>query len=180
VTELVNGSVPPPDGVDETLKKWIQQDNGAHAMMLTQLRREILGLNKRGSWTPSITFDVPGNLTLSVTGAWGEYRRAARYMELWGTWLGRPTFTTASGNLRITGLPIAISGVDTNFVAYGDSAWTGITKAGYTQIVVRAVAGRTYLDTFCNGSGQAAANVTTADLVSGAAFFMGFHVVYRF
>jgi hypothetical protein len=115
-----------------------------------------------GTWTPVITFDTPGNLSVTYStqsGTWariGNQFKATCALSTSGLTLG-----TASGNLRVSGLPVAPTDTSKESVV-----WSGITKANYTQVNASTVIGQTYLLFNISGSGQSVDVVDTAD-VSG-------------
>lgn len=176
----VDRNVPAPEGIDDKVSDWIKDQSGGDAINSAELRRYLLNVSRIGSWTPSITFTTPGNLVLSGVLAFGEYCREGRYMNLTGLFVGGMTFTTASGNLQITGIPRAIANVSNLYQPVGACEWSGITKANYTQIVVVGSAAGTVLNCQASGSGQALSTVTAADIPSGGTLRLGFSIRYRF
>lgn len=90
------------------------------------------------SWTPVLTCVTPGNLTVAYTSQLGIYSRMGRQCTIdffvqTSTW----THTTASGAIYISGFPIGILGQS----HYGTCAFSGFTKASYTQVVPYATNG---------------------------------------
>jgi hypothetical protein len=74
-------------------------------------RAGITGVEK-GTWTPTVTFTTPGNLSVSYAGQTGTYTRIGDLVYIACRLSFTPTHTTASGNVRINGLPyIALSTV---------------------------------------------------------------------
>lgn len=87
---------------------------------------------EEGSWTPAITYTTPGDLSVAYTTQIGRYVKIGRLVFLKGVITFTPTFTTASGELRITGLPFThISGFSdttgscelTDFVLDATTKW---------------------------------------------------------
>lgn len=126
-----------------------------------------VGANAEGSCTLAITFDTPGNLSAVYDIQVGRYRKDGNkvYVQFM---LRTSTFThtTASGNLRITGMPYTSRNVS-NLRAHGALAWQGITKANYTNIVLTLPENVTYMNLYASGSGVGLNNVTAADMPTG-------------
>ena len=76
------------------------------------------------------------------------------------------THTTAAGDLQVTGLPY-LANADTGFTRDGTLVWSGITKAGYTQISCAMSAGTSTILFSASGSGVAVDNVDAADVPTG-------------
>lgn len=68
-----------------------------------------LPLAASSTWTPSITSVTPGDLVLSAVTATGTYDRSILasgcMLHISWSWTGVVTYTTATGNLKVTGLP---------------------------------------------------------------------------
>lgn len=58
------------------------------------------------SWTPTITFVTPGNLSVVYGTQTGTYTRVGNLVFITFDLTFTPTYTTASGNIRIGGFPI--------------------------------------------------------------------------
>jgi hypothetical protein len=120
---------------------------------------------EEGTWTPALTFAVPGNLSITYTSAVGAYTKIGRMVTLrFQIVTSAFTHTTASGNATITGIPFASAA---GFDSVG-AAWVGgITKASYTQFVLSAAAATSTLIMRASGSGQVSSSVTAADMPTG-------------
>lgn len=61
---------------------------------------------EEGDWTPGLTFDTPGNLNVVFSSQVGKYTKIGRLVLL-EFFMATSTFThtTASGSLRVTGVP---------------------------------------------------------------------------
>lgn len=59
-----------------------------------------------GEWTPTIGFVTPGDLSNSYASQEGRWWKIGNLMFISGFVSTTPTFTTASGNLLIEGLPV--------------------------------------------------------------------------
>ena len=60
------------------------------------------------SWTPVFTFGTPGDLSVSYATQTGIYTRIGSIVFYKFSLVCTPTFTTSSGNLKITGLPVTV------------------------------------------------------------------------
>jgi hypothetical protein len=130
---------------------------------------------EEGSWTPTITFAVPGDLSVTYAAQRGWYRKIGGLVSIgFAVATSAFTHTTASGNLQIGGLPFAANTID----AYGPCAFQGITKANYTQFSPQAQTAQTYLVVTASGSGQALVNVTASDTPSGGTLIIASTTMY--
>ena len=127
---------------------------------------------EEGTWTPVITFDTPGNLSITYGTQGGYYTKIGRLVTL-HVRLATSAFThtTASGNFIITGLPFSL-GVD---LAYGNLAnFRGITlTGGYTQMGFVHISGTTLNIVQC-GSGAAPLFINTTHVPTGGTVELGF------
>lgn len=133
----------------------------------------------RAAFTPSLTFATPGNLSVAYSTRVGRVVREGHQITI-AVQIQTSTFThtTASGALRITGLPFTVkntSGADW----IGQLIWSGITKATYTSIGARAQANGTIVDFVASGSGVGAAAVTAADTPTGGTILLELTIVYE-
>ena len=121
----------------------------------------------RGNWTPSFTFGVPGDLSVSYTTQAGRFHRFGPFVYCNFTiYTSTFTHTTASGTALITGLPVTC--VDDSLSPYlGTLRFRGITKAGFTQFIVAAEPNTNSLDIQASGSGLADSFVIAADMPTG-------------
>lgn len=118
------------------------------------------------SWTPTLTFQTPGDLSVTYSLQAGTYIKIGRLVIAWFTLATSAfTYTTASGIFRVGGLPFAISNSHEMHMPLG--AFAGITKANYTQFECRMTNGTSYLDILASGSGQVLATVSITDAASG-------------
>jgi hypothetical protein len=160
-------SLPPaPELRSPRLKDW-----------LNQVRNTLIG--EAGTWTPAVTFTTPGDLAITLSIAIGDYTRYGdRVIAGFRCNSSAFTFTTASGNLNITGLPFTASS-DANFVWTGSCTWGGITKAGYTNVVCEVLPATKVGLLTASGSGNAPAIITAADTPSGGTLRLRGVFIYR-
>jgi len=126
-----------------------------------------------GTWTPVISFDTPGTLSITYSAQWGEWYLAGNMLTAAFN-VSTSVFTvgTASGNFLISGLPYAAKSVTSGAWAGSLSILTGITKANYTQFQPRIVQGTQILRVSASGSGQTGGNTAVADF-SGTQVYQG-------
>lgn len=116
------------------------------------------------AFTPTFTFDTPGDLTVSYAVQVGAYDRLNGAIFFTYTIRMTPTFTTASGTARFSGLPFTVSG-NYRWVATISEATT--FPAGTTSLVAAPVSGQTYMNIQAYGSATALTPLTTAHITSG-------------
>ena len=132
--------------------------------------------SQQGTWTPVLTFATPGDLAVVYSVQVGAYARAGNAFFI-DAEIETSTFThtTASGVLRVTGLPFTAASTGAFRCAL---QWGGITKAGYTDIVGVVGAGFTSLTFQASGSGVAPSNVTAANMPTGGSVVLRFSGLY--
>lgn len=116
------------------------------------------------AWTPVLTFVTPGDLAVAYSSQFGRYWQLSSNLLLvqFNIVTSAFTFTTASGNLKITGLPFTTQNTG-GLVPRGGLTFGGITKAGYTQFASGIGVNTNFFIINCSGSAQAPAIVTAAD-----------------
>lgn len=127
---------------------------------------------EEGSWAPVLTFATPGDLSVpGYTRQVGRYERIGRTvkcrMNLYLS--GNMTYTTASGNLRVTGLPFPTENTAT--VANGNAVAMaqGVYGAGLTMLGVSLNPNVSYLEfSLSNISTGALTTATTTHAPSGS------------
>ena len=123
---------------------------------------------EEGTWTPVLTFATPGDLDVVYTTQVGTYSKIGRDVRVTGN-IRTTTFThtTASGLLKITGLPFTAANV-TGLAHFGGFACTGITKATYTNFAAVVTPNTAEVQVYASGSAVGVDNVTANDMPSGA------------
>ena len=129
------------------------------------------------SWTPTITFNTPGDLSVSYTTQTGTYTKVGRQV-IATIYIATSTFThsTASGALVIGGFPHTISA---NTLHISTLTFQGITKANYTQFSIRPSGASTTANVSCSGSAQAFALLAAADMPTGGNVILQGTVIYH-
>lgn len=134
---------------------------------------------EEGSWTPVLSFDTVGNLSVTYTTQLGWYTKIGNTVTVWFNVLTSAfTHTTSAGNLRLTSLPFTAS-ADASGFYYGTLSWQGITKAGYTQIVPRVTPSDSQVYFIASGSAQAVSAVAFGDVPTGGTVLIRGALQYR-
>jgi hypothetical protein len=80
-----------------------------------------------GTWTPTLTFATPGNLSVAYSTRAGTWTQLGRLVTItWEIVTSTFTHTTASGDLKLTGFPFTLDDLS----GRGAVHWGGITFAG--------------------------------------------------
>ena len=118
------------------------------------------------SWTPTLTFSTPGNFAVTYSVQVGfAIKRGTQVDAYFEVTTSAFTHTTASGQLRMEGLPFI--GSTAMAMVAGSMEWTGITKPNYTQIAPRVPNGAGRITFRCSGSGQGGSDLNAADMPTG-------------
>jgi hypothetical protein len=136
--------------------------------------------DQEGSWSPVLTFDTPGNLNVAYAHQVGRYIvKDGWIFTEFSIQTSTFTHTTASGNLRITGLPVSHVNV-TGLITGGALAeFGGITKANYTQFSAWLLGATNIINIRASGQGQAPATVVTGDCPTGGAITLRGVLVFK-
>jgi hypothetical protein len=121
---------------------------------------------EEGTFTPSITFSTPGNLSVGYATRAGIYTKIGGHVFIsYQINTAGFTHTTASGNLRVTGFPF--NPPATPLVA-GSLVYSGLDlTAGYQQVTTVTVASSALNEFWQQGDGAGAAIITTAQAPTG-------------
>lgn len=138
----------------------------------------VLDDYEEGTWIPAITFATPGDLNVAYTTQLGRYQKIGNrvYCSM-DIVTSTFTFSTASGTLRVSGLPFAVGTVGNGYRASGD--FQGITKANYTQITIQPSPTSSVCTFGASGSAQSTGNVNAADMPSGGSVILRFSFFYE-
>jgi len=142
---------------------------------------ELLNDYETGTWTPVLTFATPGDLavTYNANQQTGTYTIIGdRIVIAFAVGTSSFTYTTASGNLQLTGLPYTaklVSGIQN----IGSTVFGGITKVGYTQVVPRVNSNTSLVDFIASGSGVVQSNVASADVPTTSSVVLRGTLVYQ-
>lgn len=171
-----------PDGINESLRRWIVNLNANTAQDKQDLEEEFNKIGSVKRWTPVLTFTTPGDVSVGYTAQAGDLIRTRdEVMATFNIVTSSFTHTTASGSLNITGLPYTAStlSADSGFAWLGDMFFSGITKAGYTQIVPAIVAGDNTITLVASGSAKTVDPVMAADMPTGGSVILKGSIHFR-
>jgi len=131
-----------------------------------------------GLWTPDVTFVGPGTFSRVSTTFEGIYTKIGNIVFVEANVVFTPTFGTASGNFRITGLPFTlragtIAGLSIRAI---NSAF--VWPASRTQLSIVPVAGTTQLQIHGTGTGVDSLAFGTSNLTGGVIHALGISGVY--
>lgn len=120
---------------------------------------------EEGPWTAGLTFVTAGDQNIVLSASTGSYIKIGKLVWVFNV-ITTSTFThtTASGLLKITGLPFSM-GVSFPFISGMASGWT---KAGYQMSGLEGGSfGQSLAYPYMTGSGVAGAEMAVADHASG-------------
>lgn len=129
-----------------------------------------------GSWTPVLTFATPGNLSVSYTTQLGRYVQIGNQVTIFFNIVTSAfTHTTASGNLTVTGLPVANgSAMQTN----GTVVYQGITKAGFSSFFTQLNASSSSILFVASNSAASISSVAATDTPTGGSIVIRGSLTY--
>ena len=133
---------------------------------LLRTSKSVFAGGVEGEWTPALTFLTPGDVSVSYSVQKGLFRKFGREVTAdFAIATSAFTHTTASGSLRITGLPYVS---DSNgLLTPGTLYFRGITKANYTQYAPIVEQDETFVLIGASGSGQTNSVVFETDVPTG-------------
>jgi hypothetical protein len=127
------------------------------------------------SWTPVVTFDTPGDISVSYATQSASYSRIGVIVTATINILFTPTYATSSGNFRITGLPITPNSLSVGSI---HSFTSSLVYAGKTQLNTNIYAGNSYILIYASGSATAGGFLTTTEVISGVQFGFQGTIIY--
>lgn len=163
----------PPDSMVYT--HGIHQDPALHAVatpatngfMSAEDKARLDGIQvyETGTWSPAITYPLPGDLAITYADRLGTYTRfgnivVASFQIVTSSY----TFTTSSGELQITGIPFPSPG-PLQYV--GALIFEGLDRTDYTQFVSRLRPGSSIINVIACAPGQFPVLADTDSTVSG-------------
>jgi Pectate lyase superfamily protein len=139
----------------------------------------VLDWYEEGSWTPVLTFATPGDLAVTYSAQVGRFTRIGGMVTATFTIVTSAfTHTTASGQLRVTGLPYA-SISTANLFATGALQYTGITGAANPSIVARIDPATSHVGFLASGPGVSNVNVSSVVVPTGGTVTLLSTITYR-
>lgn len=158
---LVSGNIPKASGTAGLI---IDSGIAASALATTA---------SASAWTPVATFSTPGDLSVSYAVQSGNYVKVGNMVVATFQITFTPTYTTAAGDLTITGLTVTPANN-----AFCSVNYSGITLTTlYTNILANVQSdGIIYI--YQNGSTQTRATLSVTQLTSGNAYSLYATIVY--
>jgi len=141
---------------------------------------ELFNDYEEGTWTPSITFQTPGNLSVTYDAQVGTYTKIGNRVILQGYLLTSAfTHTTASGAALINGIPFNASSTS-GVVNVSTLQFRGITKVGYNQFTISLESAlTTSIVLYASNSGTFTDAVTATDMLTAGTVNLRFTLTYQ-
>lgn len=129
-------------------------------------------------WTAAITASTPGDMSVAYVDQTGSYEISGNKITAWFSIITSAfTYTTASGNIYITGLPFRAAANQSVYFS-GAVRFSGMTKANYTQVVGGVGAAETKISLYASGSGQASVGLAITDFPTAGTVYLQGCVTY--
>jgi hypothetical protein len=132
------------------------------------------------AFTPTFTCATVGNLSVSYATQSAFYSRVGNVVDYNIRLICTPTFTTASGQIYVDGLPFTINASSGDYASTCTQIGSFIYPVGVTQLVGQCTANTTQIWLYGFGSSTAATAIQMSNIVSGVAFsilYTGFYFV---
>jgi len=122
-----------------------------------------------GTFTPTITFSTVGDLSVSYTTRTGRYTKVGDRVDFNISLDFTPTFTTATGNFRVAGLPFTCDANIFAPCAYGSGGGGDAPNfgAGNTMIAPRVQGGQSYVQMYGVQSNAGVTALTDSNVTTG-------------
>lgn len=140
------------------------------------LGNETLSAYDEGTFTPTLTCATPGDLSVVYGTRNFKYVRVGNMVTINGIFVATPTYTTASGDMRITGFPFTFVDDCAGSLDYQNAAITW--PSSRTSISVYGHSGTTYITLGTLGSAQTGSNVQITGVTSGVLFTFQFTMTF--
>lgn len=133
---------------------------------------------EEGTWTPTATFQTPGNLSVVYSTRTGSYTKVGRLVTVEMIIVTSTfTFTTSSGVFQITGLPFTVTGAAASLNC---GITNGMAAAGFSYVAATPPSGGTLSQfTVTVVSTGANGNPNTASFSSGTNIAFSFCGTYQ-
>jgi hypothetical protein len=141
---------------------------------------ELLDDYEEGTWTPTLSAEVPGNLSVTYGVRLGTYTKVGRLVTAsCRITTSAFTHTTAADDAQIQGLPFQARSL-TNMRTVGSLALFGALKAGFTQVNSQVETGSSSASFIATGvAGGSFSSVKITEMTSGGTPFVSLTVVYE-
>ena len=159
----------------------ISADGGQIAFPATQSASadaNTLDDYEEGAWTPTVTFQTAGNLSVAYSVQVGWYIKIGKLVTA-TCFITTSTFThtTASGALLVQGFPFTSENT-TNYRAFAALLWAGITTT-CTDINVQMLPNTTEVQFGGSTTAAAITQISTAHALTGGTVNLRFTISYR-
>lgn len=170
-----NADLSATGGTSQVLK---QVSAGANVTVGQLATTDLNDTTAPASWTPTFTCATVGDLSVSYATRVGRYTKIGGTVFLTYSLTFTPTFTTASGTARITGISVANGATDAVGTVSGDANKLPTFGAGLTQLHTFMYATESRLFLSASGSAATSALKTMADFTSGTAYTIKGSIMY--
>lgn len=125
-----------------------------------------------GSFTPTVSFATPGDLTVSYSSQIGYYWRDGPLVHFRLEVIFTPTHTTAAGNFRVNGLPYAVDTTNGGApiwevqITKPNDGW-GTPLGSYVMVKAFGTNDQTYIQMFSDGENQSSMPWTITEFGTG-------------
>lgn len=133
------------------------------------LAASIPAVTNRTTFTPTISFQTPGDLSVAYTTQTGAYAKIGAMVLFWINLAFTPTYTTASGNFLLSNPPVLPSDDLVWSAPVGALGNTVTWPAGVTSVVARLRTGATITRLYGLGSGIAPVVFSATQFPTGVA-----------
>ena len=168
-------------GTDIGLNRIVRLNSGQIEFPATQIPSSgsnVLDDYEEGTWTPTLTFATSGDLAVTYGTRLGSYIKIGRIVHLRYTVTTTAfTHSTASGDLRITGVPVTSA---SGFEQTGTVEANSITlPAGRTWLTTGIQSNVTYLRLIASGSATSRNAIDPTEMPSGTNFTLIGQITYE-
>lgn len=125
--------------------------------------------HETGTWTPTLTFQTPGDLSVSYTFQAGTYVRVGKQVTAAFRVAGTMTHSTAAGQFRIDGFPFTARSGDQQWSSGVRLVSSAIVWSGTRSIALMKMSNSTQAGLALSGSGVSTVLVGVANIASGEA-----------
>jgi hypothetical protein len=141
---------------------------------------ELLDDYEEGTWTPTLSAEVPGNLSVTYGVRLGTYTKVGRLVTAsCRITTSAFTHTTATDDAQIQGLPFIARSL-TNMRTVGSLALFGANKAGFTQVNSQVETGSSSASFIATGvAGGSFSSVKITEMPTGGTPFVSLTIVYE-
>jgi hypothetical protein len=119
-----------------------------------------------GSWTPAIEGNSVGGTQTYTNGPVGRWRRIFDVVFFWGFVQMSAKDAATSGNIRVTGLPLASANVSNMQYAVSVHGWHFDLDAGFANVTGYVVPSTSQIQLFQNGDNTSPLAIDESNLLS--------------